>query len=72
MKNYKYIARDSSGQRKEGLKEAASSNDLLGWLREQELTPVSVNEIAVAQKKPAEQFTERESKQRTWHHFVGS
>jgi len=45
MKNYKYIARDSSGQRKEGLKEAASSNDLLGWLREQGFTPVSVNEI---------------------------
>jgi type IV pilus assembly protein PilC len=51
MKSYKYIARDSSGQRKEGFKEAASSNDLLGWLREQELTPVSVNEIAVDAKK---------------------
>jgi len=51
MKSYKYIARDSSGQRKEGFKEAASSNDLLGWLREQGLTPVSVNEIAVDAKK---------------------
>jgi type IV pilus assembly protein PilC len=51
MKSYKYIARDSSGQRREGFKEAASSNDLLGWLREQELTPVSVNEIAVDAKK---------------------
>ena len=51
MKSYKYIARDSSGQRKEGLKEAASSNDLLGWLREQGFTPVSVNEIAVGAKK---------------------
>ncbi len=51
MKNYKYIARDSSGQRREGFKEAASSNDLLGWLREQGFTPVSVNEIAVDTQK---------------------
>jgi type IV pilus assembly protein PilC len=46
MKSYKYIARDSSGQRREGFKDSASSNDLLGWLREQGFTPVSVNEIA--------------------------
>jgi len=51
MKSYRYIARDSSGQRKEGLKEAASSNDVLGWLREQEFTPVSVNELTVGVKK---------------------
>jgi type IV pilus assembly protein PilC len=51
MKSYKYIARDSSGQRREGFKEAASSNDLLGWLREQGFIPVSVNEIAVNTKK---------------------
>jgi len=51
MKSYKYIARDSSGQRKEGLKEAASSNDVLGWLREQGFTPVSINEMAVDVKK---------------------
>ena len=51
MKSYKYIARDSSGQRKEGLKEAASSNDVLGWLREQGFTPVSINEIAAGAKK---------------------
>jgi type IV pilus assembly protein PilC len=51
MKSYKYIARDLSGQRKEGLKQAVSSNDVLGWLREQGLTPVSVNEIALGTKK---------------------
>ncbi|MHC4570924.1 MAG: type II secretion system F family protein [Planctomycetota bacterium] len=51
MKNYKYIARDSSGQRKEGRREADSSNDILGWLREQGLTPVSVNEVTEAPKK---------------------
>jgi type IV pilus assembly protein PilC len=48
MKNYKYIARDTSGQRREGFKEAASSNDVLGWLRDQSFTPVSVSEISTA------------------------
>jgi type IV pilus assembly protein PilC len=51
MKNYKYIARDLSGQRKEGLKQAASSHDVLGWLREQGFTPVSVNETALGATK---------------------
>jgi type IV pilus assembly protein PilC len=51
MKSYRYIVRDSSGQRREGFKEAASSNDLLGRLREQGFTPVSVNEIAVDTEK---------------------
>jgi type IV pilus assembly protein PilC len=51
MKNYKYIARDLSGQRKEGLKQAASSHDVLGWLREQGFTPVSVNETALVATK---------------------
>jgi type IV pilus assembly protein PilC len=51
MKSYKYIARDLSGQRKEGLKQAASSHDVLGWLREQGFTPVSVNEAALGATK---------------------
>ena len=51
MKRYKYIARDSSGQRKEGLREALSSNDVLAWLREQGLVPISVNEMSLDVKK---------------------
>jgi len=35
-----------AGARKEGFTQAASSNDVLGWLREQGFTPVSVNEIS--------------------------
>jgi type II secretory pathway component PulF len=46
MKSYKYTARDSSGQRREGLKEAGSSNDVLSWLRDQGFTPVSVTEVS--------------------------
>jgi len=45
MKGYQYIARDSMGRRKEGLRQALSSNDVLSYLREQGLTPVSIAEI---------------------------
>ena len=51
MRNYKYIARDISGARREGLTQAISSNDVLSWLREQGFTPVSVNEIAVGTER---------------------
>ena len=45
MKSYKYVARDLSGVRKEGVGQAASSNDILAWLREQGFTPISISEI---------------------------
>jgi type IV pilus assembly protein PilC len=48
MKSYKYIARNSEGARREGLSQAISANDVLSWLREQGLTPVSVNEITAS------------------------
>jgi type IV pilus assembly protein PilC len=51
MKSYKYIARDFSGTRKEGLTQAACANDVLSWLRQQSFTPVSVNEISTAVKE---------------------
>jgi type IV pilus assembly protein PilC len=46
MKSFKYIARDSSGARKEGFSQAACPGDVLAYLREQGFTPVSVNEIS--------------------------
>ena len=46
MKSFKYIARDSSGARKEGFSQAACPGDVLAYLREQEFTPVSVKEIS--------------------------
>ena len=48
MKNYQYAARSSSGIRKEGIIEAAYANDVLGWLREQGLTPISIGEVPPA------------------------
>ena len=51
MKGYNYIARDLSGEQKQGIKQANSSNDVLGWLREQGFTPISVTEISEGVKK---------------------
>lgn len=47
MRNYRYVARNVGGSRKEGLTQAISSNDVLSWLREQGFTPISVNEITI-------------------------
>jgi type IV pilus assembly protein PilC len=51
MKTFKYNACDTSGSRKEGLTQANSANDVIGWLRERGLTPVSVQEIIEAVKQ---------------------
>jgi type IV pilus assembly protein PilC len=48
MKSYQYVARDTGGSRKEGLTQALTANDVLGWLREQGFTPISINEIPLA------------------------
>ena len=45
MEVYKYVARDVSGSRKEGLRQATSHLEVLVWLREQGITPVSVHKI---------------------------
>jgi len=51
MKSYKYIARDSSGTQKKGLVQAASSTDVLSHLREQGLTPISIDETSAGVPK---------------------
>jgi type IV pilus assembly protein PilC len=51
MKSFKYSACDTSGSRKEGLTQANSPNDVIAWLRERGLTPVSVQEIVEAVKQ---------------------
>jgi type IV pilus assembly protein PilC len=45
MKTYKYVARDFSGAKKEGSRQASSSNDVLSILREQGYIPVFVEEV---------------------------
>ncbi|MBN1795547.1 MAG: type II secretion system F family protein [Sedimentisphaerales bacterium] len=45
MDAFHYIARDTAGQRRDGVKQAVSASDVLSWLREQGFTPVSVDAI---------------------------
>ena len=51
MVTYKYIARDVSGQRREGAKQAVCPNDVVAWLREQSFTPISVKETSGTSQK---------------------
>lgn len=51
MKSFIYVARDTSGGKKEGHMQAPSSNDVVNWLREQGFTPISIKESAVKAAK---------------------
>ncbi len=51
MGKYQYIARDTSGKRKEGTRDAGNAGDVLSWLREQDLTPISVDSVSKAVKQ---------------------
>jgi len=51
MNNYRYIARDLSGEQRKGLLQAASSNDALSWLREQQFIPIAVDKVVAKTKK---------------------
>jgi type IV pilus assembly protein PilC len=42
MRVFRYIARDATGQRHEGVRVAGVHQEVLTWLRQQELTPVAV------------------------------
>ena len=46
MITYRYVALDYTGKMKEGLTSAACETDVLGWLREQGCTPVSVDMVS--------------------------
>lgn len=51
MKSFKYVARDSSGARKEGNLQAPSPNDVVNWLREKGFIPISITESKVKKAK---------------------
>ncbi|MBW8040103.1 MAG: type II secretion system F family protein [Planctomycetes bacterium] len=59
MKSFKYVARDSSGNRKEGQLQAAASNDVVNWLHEQGFTPISIKESSVKVKQKKQQKAHR-------------
>ena len=51
MKTFNYVVRDSEGARKEGFKQAISPGDVIGWLHEQQLVPISIKETTNNTKK---------------------
>ncbi len=53
MQVYSYTVKTFAGERKEGVKQAASVNELSGWLREQGFVPIKVREISSERKKKA-------------------
>ena len=64
MKTFKYSACDTTGSRKEGLTQANSANDVIGWLRERGLTPISIQEIVEAVKHVAQKTEKKENQVR--------
>lgn len=59
MESFKYIARDTSGVRREGIQRAVSSNDVLSSLREQGFTPISISAIVKKEVKKTKQKARR-------------
>ena len=55
MKNFRYVARNSAGVRKEGMMEASFPNDVLSRLREEGFTPISIKESSVKVKRARRQ-----------------
>ncbi|HUT31669.1 MAG TPA: type II secretion system F family protein [Sedimentisphaerales bacterium] len=54
MDSYRYVARDGDGEKREGMTQAVCTTDVVGWLREQGYTPISIDRISteVRQTKP--------------------
>jgi type IV pilus assembly protein PilC len=46
MENYRYVARDGAGERREGITQAVCTTDVVGWLREQGCTPITISLVA--------------------------
>ncbi|MHC4525776.1 MAG: type II secretion system F family protein [Planctomycetota bacterium] len=51
MKTFEYVAWDHSGNCKEGTRQTSSQDELLAYLRSQELTPAVINEIYSGQQE---------------------
>ena len=53
MQNFRYSARDLSGDLREGLHRAQTQHEVLIWLRDQGLIPLNVESIVAGKKKRA-------------------
>lgn len=55
MKTFEYVAWDHSGNCKEGIRQASSQDELLTYLRSENLTPSAINEVVGTQTKKTTQ-----------------
>ena len=62
MNTYEYVAWDSAGQCKQGIKSADSEEQMLALLREEQMTPVSITEVIVETKGPKQGLSGRRIK----------
>ncbi|MBL7214939.1 MAG: type II secretion system F family protein [Phycisphaerae bacterium] len=51
MATFQYVAWDQSGNCKEGSKQTSSQEEMLSFLREEQLTPVSITEVQAVQQE---------------------
>ncbi|MCJ7692012.1 MAG: hypothetical protein MUO22_01180, partial [Sedimentisphaerales bacterium] len=65
MKSFRYVARDLSGNRKDGVKQAGNSNSVLNWLRDEGFTPVSVTEVSAGAPGASGSNSSSSSKKKT-------
>ena len=56
MKTFEYVAWDYSGNCKEGVRQAPSEDELLTYLRSEELTPAVINEVVGTLKKKKDEI----------------
>ena len=56
MKTFEYVAWDHSGNCKEGVRQASNQDELLTYLRSEELTPAVINEVVGTQPKKTTQI----------------
>jgi type IV pilus assembly protein PilC len=62
MQVYSYTVKTFTGERREGVKQAASVNELTGWLREQGFIPIKVKEISSTTKKKSSSSSRKKVK----------
>lgn len=60
MQVYSYVVKNFAGERKEGIKQGSSLNEVIGFLRDQGFVPISVKEItSQAKKKSSSSLSKR-------------
>ena len=62
MGTFQYVAWDQSGNCQEATKQASSEEEVMSFLRQEQLTPVSITEIQIAQQEKTSKVSYRRVK----------